>query len=220
MATNLSTTKIQESELTPNLAYAKLASDEQIARTVHALELNGMKAIVVENGAAARQKIAEFLPNGAEVFISSSTTLNTLGVTEDIDQSGRYDSVRTKLSRLDRKTQNREMVKLGATPEYVLGSVHALTETGSAIIASSTGSQLGPYGSGAEKVIWVVGSQKIVPNLEEGFKRVEEYSLALENVRAMKAYGMKSSINKLLVVNREVTPGRVTVVIVKENVGF
>ena len=221
MATqNVLTTKVQENVLTPNLAYAKLANDEQIARTVKALELNGIHAVVVENGAAALRKVAELLPAGSEVFISSSTTLNTLGITEDVDQSGRYDSVRAKLSKLDRKTQGREMIKLGATPEYVLGSVHALTETGSAIIASATGSQLGPYGAGAAKVIWVVGSQKIVPSLAEGFTRVEEYTLALENVRAMKAYGMNSSINKLLVVNREVIPGRITVVIVKENVGF
>jgi L-lactate utilization protein LutC len=209
-----------ETTLVPNMAFAKLASDKRIERTVKALEANGIHAIVVENGTAARQKVAELLPAGAEVFMASSTTLNTLGITEDIDQSGRYDSVRAKLAKLDRKTQSREMIKLGATPEYVLGSVHALTETGSAIIASASGSQLGPYVSGAAKVIWVVGSQKIVPTLEEGFKRVEEYSLALENVRAMKAYGMNSSINKLLVVNRESTPGRITVIIVKENVGF
>jgi hypothetical protein len=209
-----------ESTLTPNLAYAELATDAQIERTVKALEANGMHAVVVENGTQAREKVAELLPAGAEVFISSSTTLNVLGITEDIDQSARYDSVRVKLSKLDRKTQGREMLKLGATPEYVLGSVHALTETGVALIASATGSQLGPYGAGASKVIWVVGSQKIVPNLEEGFKRIEEYTLALENVRAMKAYGMNSSINKLLVVNREATPGRIMVVIVKENVGF
>jgi len=209
-----------ETTLAPNMVYAELASDAQIERTVKALEANSIHAVVVENGAKAREKIAELLPAGAEVFISSSTTLNTLGITEDVDQSGRYESVRAKLSKLDRKTQGREMMKLGATPEYVLGSVHALTETGSAIIASASGSQLGPYVSGAAKVIWVVGSQKIVPTLAEGFKRVEEYSLALENVRAMKAYGMNSSINKLLVVNREVIPGRITVVIVKENVGF
>jgi hypothetical protein len=102
----------------------------------------------------------------------------------------------------------------------VLGSVHALTETGIALIASATGSQLGPYGAGASKVIWVVGSQKIVPTLEEGLKRLEEYTFALEDARALKAYGVHSSINKLLVVNRESTPGRITVVIVKENVGF
>lgn len=206
--------------LEPNLAYANLASDAQIERTVKALEANGMTAIVVETGADARRKVAELLPAGAEAFISSSTTLNTLGVTDDVDKSGRYDSVRAKLATLDYKTQGREMVKLGATPEYVLGSIHALTETGVAIIASATGSQLGPYSAGAAKVIWVVGSQKIVPTVEEGMKRIEEYTLALENVRALKAYGMNSVIAKLLIVNREVTPGRVTVVIVKENLGF
>jgi L-lactate utilization protein LutC len=209
-----------ETTLTPNLAYARLASDEQIERTVKALAANGLQAVVVETGAEARAKVAELLPAGAEVFISSSTTLNVLGVSEDVDQSGRYASVRTKLSKLDRATQGREMIKLGATPQYVLGSVHALTETGSAIIASMTGSQLGPYVSGAEKVIWVVGAQKIVPTLEDGLKRLEEYTLALEDARALQAYGVHSSINKLLVIHREITPGRVTVVIVKENVGF
>jgi L-lactate utilization protein LutC len=209
-----------QTTLAPNQKYARLASAEQIERTIKALEANGMHALVVENGVEARKKITELLPAGAEAFISSSTGLNVLGITEDVDQSGRYDSVRTKLAKLDYKTQGREMQKLGATPEYVLGSVHALTETGVAVIASATGSQLGPYSAGASKVIWVVGSQKIVPTLEEGMKRIEEYTLPLENERAMKAYGMNSVIAKLLIVNREVTPGRITIVIVKENVGF
>lgn len=209
-----------ETVLVPNKFFSKMASDAQIERTVKALEANGIHAVVVENSAEARRKVAELLPAGAEAFISSSTTLNQSGITDDIDKSGRYDSVRVKLSKLDRKTQGREMVKLGATPEYVLGSVHALTETGSAIIASMSGSQLGPYVSGAAKVIWVVGSQKIVPTLEEGMRRVKEYTLPLENARALKAYGMNSSINKLLVVHRESIPGRITVIIVKENLGF
>jgi len=209
-----------ETLIAPDMTYARLASDEQIARTVKALAANGITAFVVETGIDARQKVAELVPAGAEVFISSSTTLNVLGITEDIDRSGRYDSVRAKLSKLDYKTQGREMQKLGATPEYVLGSVHALTETGVAVIASATGSQLGPYVSGASKVVFVVGSQKIVPTLEEGMQRIENYTLMLENERAMKAYGMPSVIAKLLIINREVTPGRMTLIIVKENIGF
>jgi hypothetical protein len=216
----VSVTKLPENTLVPNLAYARLASDAQIERTVQALALNGIQAVVVENGVQARAKVAELLPAGAEAFISSSTTLNVLGIAEDVDQSGRYDSVRARLAQLDRKTQGREMVKLGATPEYVLGSVHALTETGVAIIASATGSQLAPYAASAAKVIWVVGSQKIVPTVEEGLKRIDEYTVALEDARALKAYGVHTGLNKLLIVNRESTPGRITVVIVKENVGF
>jgi L-lactate utilization protein LutC len=209
-----------ETTLSPNTEFAQLASDEHIERTVIALEANGMHAIVVEDGAAARQKVAELLPPGAEVFISSSTTAQQTGIIKDVDESGRYDSLRVKLTKMNRQTQNREMIKMGATPEYVIGSVHALTVTGIAIIASASGSQLASYTSGAAKVIWVVGSQKIVQSLEEGFRRVEEYSLPMESIRLMKVYGQNSAINKILVVHRETTPGRITVIIVKENLGF
>ncbi len=209
-----------ETVLAPDTIFSNLASDAQIERTVKALSAHGMQAVVVQNAAEARQKVAELVPAGAEVFISSSATLSQTGITDDIDNSGRYDSVRVKLSKLNYQTQGREMLKLGATPEYVLGSVHALTETGTAIIASATGSQLGSYGAGAAKVIWVVGSQKIVPDFAVGMQRIREYTLPLEDARAMQAYGMHSSINKTLVVDREATPGRITVIIVKENLGY
>jgi len=211
---------MSETNLVINEKYTKLASGEQISRTAQALEANGIRVFVVENREEARKKLLELLPEKAEVFLSSSTTINELGVGEEIDQSGRYDSVRAKLARMDRATQGREMIKMGAVPEYIIGSVHAVTESGSLIIASNTGSQLAGYASSAAKVIYVVGTHKIVPTLEEGFTRVEEYSLPLEDVRAMQAYGMHSNISKLLIVHREVMPGRVSLILVKDKVGF
>lgn len=200
--------------------FATLASDAQIERTVQALEANNIHTIVVENGADASKVLYEMLPANAEVFTSTSTTLNDLGITEEIDTSGRYNSVREKLDMMDRKTQGREMEKLGATPEYMLGSVHAVTENGRVIIASQTGSQLSGYVAAAAHVIWVVGTQKIVKTFEDGMDRVEEYTLPLESARALKVYGVSSAINKLLVVNKESKPGRTTMILVKENLGF
>ena len=209
-----------ETTLVPNMTFSELASDEQIDRTVEALQKQGFVVHVVENGAEARKKVAELLPAGAEVFTSSSATLLASGISEDINESGRYDSVRAKLAKMDFKIQGREMNKLGATPEYVVGSVHALTETGATITASGSGSQLASYASAAAKVIWVVGSQKIVPDIETGMKRLEEYSLPLEDARMLQARGAHSSINKILVVTKEMVPSRITLIIVKENLGF
>lgn len=200
--------------------FSQLASDVQIERTILALKSNNIYAIVVENGIEARKKLLEMIPADAEVFTSSSVTLEVLGINKEINQSGHYNSVHTKLGTMDRATQNREMQKLGATPEYMIGSVHAVTETGQAIIASMTGSQLTGYAAGAANIIWVVGTQKIVSTLEEGFKRIEEYTLPLEDARAFKAYGKHSAINKLLIVNKEDMAGRITMILVKENVGF
>jgi L-lactate utilization protein LutB len=200
--------------------FALLASDVQIERTMQALEANNIHAILAENGADAKKILFELIPANAEVFAASSTSLNTLGIPEEIDKSDRYNSVRAKLAMMDRKTQNREMQKMGATPEYMVGSVHAVTETGHVIIVSKTGSQLAGYVAGAAHVIWIAGTQKIVPTLEDGLKRVEAYTLPMESARAFKAYGVGSSIDKLLIVNKEFMPGRTTIILVKENLGF
>jgi hypothetical protein len=121
---------------------------------------------------------------------------------------------------MDRKTQGDEIRRLGAAPDFMLGSVHAVTETGSLLAASMSGSQLGPYISGAGRVILVAGTQKIVSDLEEGLRRIDEYAYPLEDARAQAAYGIRSAVNKVVVINREITPGRITVVLVDEVLGF
>jgi hypothetical protein len=205
----------------PATRYATPAPDEQIERTVQALAGKGMKTFVANDGQEVLKLLADLIPAGAEVFTANSASLNQLGVTAEIDRpDGPYDSVRVKLSGMDPKTQNRAMQKLGATPEYVVGSIHALTEGGTAVIASATGSQLASYASGAAKVIWILGTQKLVANLEEAFKRIEEYTLPLEDQRLMQARNAHSSINKLLVVHKDFAPGRTTIILVKQVVGF
>jgi L-lactate utilization protein LutC len=203
----------------PNVAFARLASDEQIMRAAQALEANGMHTLLAANGEAAKQMVFDLLPQGAEVFTATSRTLETLGILAELETQTQYDSVRARLSTMDDKTQHRAMVKLGATPEYVLGSVHAVTEAGSVLIASMSGSQLAPYAAAAAKVIWVVGAQKVVKDVEEGMRRVEEYAFPLEDQRVAQ-YGIHSGINKVLIVNKEIIPGRITLIIVKEKLGF
>ena len=208
------------SELIPNQEFAKLASNEQIERTVKALEANGIHAVVAENGDEAKRIFFELVPEGAEVFLGASVTLETLGIKDEIDKSGRYDSLRPKMFALDRATQGREIRKLGGAPDYAAGSVHAVTEDGQIMIVSNTGSQLGPYASSAGKVIWVVGAQKLVKDLNEGFKRIYEYDLPLETEHMRQLYNAGTGVNKVLIVNREIRPNRITLIIVKEELGY
>src|SRR5215211_5238793 len=215
----LTQTKV-DSELDPNQEFAKLASDEQIERTVEALEANGIHAIVAANGEEAKRIFFELIPEGAEVFLGASVTLETIGIKDIIDKSGRYEAVRPKMFAMDRATQAQEIRKLGGAPDYAAGSVHAVTEDGQVLIASNTGSQLGPYASGAGKVIWVVGAQKIVKDLNEGLKRIYEYDLPLETEHMRQLYNMPTNVSKVLVVNREIRPNRITMIIVKEELGY
>lgn len=209
-----------QQEQIPNPAFARLSSDARIERAARALEANGIHTLVAPNADEARRMFFELIPQGSEVFLGASVTLETLGIQPEVDKSGHYDALRPRMFAMDRATQGREIRKLGAAPDFAAGSVHAITEDGHILIASKTGSQLGPYASGAGKVIWVAGAQKIVKDVSEGLRRIEEYSYPLEQEHAQKLYNMDTSVNKILIFNREFRPGRVTLIIVKEKVGF
>ena len=200
--------------------FTQLASEEQIAKTVQALEAHGIRAVVFETGEEARKYVLGLIPSGAEVYNSPSRTLELIGLAEEIEHPTRFQSVRARLHLLDRVTQREEMRKLGASPDVLVGSVHAITEQGEIMIASAVGSQLGPAASGAGAVIWVVGTQKLVRTLQDGFRRIREHSLLLESERTQRVYGQASAINKILIVNGEAYPGRITIVLVKQQLGF
>jgi hypothetical protein len=211
---------VQGDTLAPNREFEELATDEQIKRTAAALEANNIHTLIAETGQEARRLFFELIPEGAEVFLGASVTLERLGIKDEIDQSGRFDALRPKMFAMDRRTQGREIRKLGGAPDYAAGSVHAVTEDGQVLIASKTGSQLGPYASGAGNVIWVVGSQKIVKDLDEGMKRIYEYCLPLEEEHMQQLYHTGTGANKILIVNKEFRPNRITMIIVKEELGF
>jgi YkgG family uncharacterized protein len=209
-------------ELDPSITrrFGTLADDASVKRATAALEANGINVLRAADSAEARRIVLSLIPDGARVHHGASKSLQETGILEAIGKSDRYEQVRPRILTMDRKTQADEIRRLAASPDVMLGSVHAVTETGSLITASAGGSQLGPYASGAGRVILVVGTQKIVSDVEEGLRRVYDYSLALENARAQMAYGMNSAVNKVLIINREVVPGRITVVFVDEVLGF
>jgi hypothetical protein len=200
--------------------FTELASDERIANATAALERNGIRPLLAATGADARSLVGSLIPDGAEVFNNTSQTLQAIGVADDIERSGRYQPLRLRLYLMDRELQRREMRTMAASPDYVVGSVHALTEGGSLLIASASGSQLGPLVSGAGQLILVIGAQKIVSDVATGMRRIYEYCYPLEDARARQAYGVPSGVNNILVVNKVMAAGRVTAIVVKERLGF
>ena len=141
-----------------NKEFNHAASNEQIEKTVQALESNGIHAIVFETGSEAHEYVMSIIPPGTEVYNPPSRTLDEIGLTADIESSENFQPVRSRLGSLNRTTQQREIRKLISIPDIVIGSVHAITEQGEVLVASASGSQLGSAAAGASKVIWVVGT--------------------------------------------------------------
>jgi len=198
----------------------ELADDVALTKTAAALTANGIEAEIAHDSDRARDRVLSFIPPAAEVFTMTSRTLESLGLKAEIDESGRYFSVRKQLSDPAGSITEKEKRRMGAAPDWALGSVHAVTLDGRLFIASMTGSQLPAYAYGAAHVIWTVGAQKVVADADEAMRRIREYVLPLEDQRMRGLYNTGSSINKVLTICREVNPGRLRVILVKERLGF
>jgi len=200
--------------------FVTAAPEATLQRVAEALRARNFDVVVVEDGAAARAVVLERLPKGAEVHSGKSKTLQDAGIFDAVHDVTQYDALRPKMLKMDRATQGREIRKMVGAPDFMLGSVNALTEDGVLVAASATGSQLGPYANTAGKVILVVGSQKIVPDLETALRRVREYVLPWEDEQVRKVVPTGSFIAKTLIIEREWMAGRLTVILVRQPIGI
>jgi LUD domain len=203
----------------PNLDFERPAGPDRMKRTAAALEGRGFRAQIAADGDDARRLVLDELPPGAEVHTALSETLGQLGITAEIEESGRYDSVRAKLAKLDRETQSREMRKLGAAPDFIVGSAHAITDDGIVLVGSGSGSQLGPYAYSAGSVTLVVGHQKLVRDHDEGPQRIHQYCLPREFQRMQTVGYPGSLLAKVLTIYAQ-PGGRIRVILVPETLGF
>lgn len=202
--------------------FSTLATTASIQKATTALSSHGITVHVADNSDQTRKLVHSLIPKGSEVMTATSTTLNQLGLTDVINDGGMHNSVKSQLSKLDRNTDGLVMQKLGAGPDYIIGSVHAVTEDGKVIVASGSGSQLPAYTYGASHVIWVVSTKKIVKNLEEGLERIHNHVLPQEDKRMKSVYGpdASSNVNKLFILNNELNKSRINLIFVKEDLGF
>jgi hypothetical protein len=204
----------------PATLFTDAAPAERLERAAAALMAHGFAVEILDDAAAARARVKELIPEGASVYTSASETTRLAGIREDINDSGRYQAVGPRVMAMNRETEFDDIRRLIASPDFVVGSVAALTETGSIVVASASGSQLPAYTGGAGHAIWIVGAQKVVPDLSTALRRAEEHCLPLESERAQAVYGVPSAINRLLIMHAEAHPGRVTVLLLREAIGF
>jgi hypothetical protein len=205
---------------TPATRFTDPAPARRLERAAAALTAHGFTVEILDDAAAARTRVKELIPEGAAVFTGASETLRLSGIEEDVNGSGRYDAIRPRVLAMDRVAQADDLRRLLATPDVIVGSVAALTETGSLVAASGSGSQLPAYAGGAARAIWIVGAQKVVPDLSTALRRVEDHCLPLESARTQEAHGWPSAVNRLLVLNAEPRPGRGVVLLLREAIGF
>jgi L-lactate utilization protein LutC len=201
------------------LDFARPASETKLEALAEKLRERNFEVVIVQGAAEARAEVLKRIPDGVSIHSGKSKTLEDIGVFQELMENERYDFLRRRIFKMDRQTQRDEMRKIGAAPDVMLGSAHAVTEAGQIVITSASGSQIGPIASGAGKLILVIGSQKIVPDLDSAFRRIKEYVFPYEDARLREAMGVGTKITRTLILEQDFMPGRTTVMLVREPIG-
>ena len=197
-----------------------LANTASIERTVKGLAAAGVETVVVETIEAAKAQLIEWIPEGVQVFVNTSETLDTIGYTEYMRGSTNYVNLHDEMDALPDPAAQREFRRGTTTADYFVGSVQAIAETGEIVIASSSGSQIGAYAYGARRVVLVAGSQKICPTLSDAIARTRGHTLERHD-RWLERRGVAPTpIGKLMIIEREPVAGRIKMLLVKESLGW
>src|SRR5437879_10962876 len=199
--------------------FAAPASEAELEGLAAKLRERNFEVVIVRDGAEAKAEVLKRIPEGAVVHSGKSKTLEDAGLFKELMENERYDFVRRRTMKMDQRTQRDEMRKLGAAPDIMVNSAHAVTADGQIVITSASGSQIGPIASGAGRLILVIGSQKIVPDLDAAFRRIREHVLPYEDARLREAMGIGTKITRTLILDQDFLPGRTTVILVREPIG-
>jgi len=201
--------------------YIDLANQATIEKTIEALKGRNIHPQFVQTQAEAIEAIKKLIPDSATVMTGSSTTLNQIGFT-DLLKSGDHpwNNLKGAIVTETNPAKQAELRRQSSLAQFFLGSVHAITEDGIALIASASGSQLPAYAFTSDNVIWVVGAQKIVPTLDDAFKRVREFVFPLEDARMKSTGAPGSTFGKWLIFEREIMPRKIHLILVNEVLGF
>jgi LUD domain len=199
--------------------YAAPASEAELEALAARLRERNFEVLIVDDAEAAKEAVLERIPEGASVHSGKSKTLEDAGIFGELMENERYDFIRRRTMKLDRTTQRDEMRKLGAAPDVMLGSAHAVTEAGQIVITSASGSQIGPIASGAGQLILVIGAQKVVPDLDAAFQRIRDYVFPYEDARLRELAGIGTKITRTLIIESDFLPGRTTIVLVRQPLG-
>ncbi len=198
-----------------------MISEEEINRTKTNLENHGINVIIVDNKESAFDLLKNLIPEGKDVMTGSSTTLQQIGFMDYyISNNHPWVNMGTPIFQETDKEKQADMRRKSVTAEYFIASVNAITEDGKMVAVDRSGSRVGAYPFSAKNLILVSGINKIVPTLDDAFTRIKNVVFPLEDERAKKRYGVGTGFGKWVIIENEAVKDRITLVLIKENLGF
>jgi hypothetical protein len=157
--------------------------NEKVAKEVIAnLEKRRMGGSYVPTAAQAIREIVEMIPAGSTVSRCGSMSAVEMGLWEEIAKLTDVkiiDPFQPDLS----PAEGMELRRQGLSADVMIASSNAITLDGKLVNLDGMGNRVAAMTFGPEKVILVVGINKVVPDLESAIARVKHYAAPVNSVR-------------------------------------
>ncbi|QLK27573.1 lactate utilization protein [Natrinema zhouii] len=194
--------------------------DETIETVASNVEDRNIEVHIVDDGEAAREHLREQIPEGADVMDGHSTTLEEIGFTDDLEAEDGFEYLGNGIREIDDDAERSRARREATTADVFVDSVNAIAESGELIGANALGNAVGAWPFGAETLLLVGSTNKIVDDWETAVERVREFAYPLEDARAEKVYGQGSTVGKLVSLEHERVDDRTQLVLIDEPHGF
>jgi len=201
--------------------YARIPGEQEISSCVAAIEARGIGVLRAKSSEQAMKSIRELIPPGAQLMNGSSTTLIEIGY-QDLLDSGKHpwQDLHKEIVSENNAERRSELRRRSVASEYFVSGVNAIAMSGELVSCDATGSRVGSWPFAARRLILVSGVNKIVPTLNDALLRVREFAFPLENARSLAVWGLPSQIEKCVIIAGERQPGRISLVLVDEILGY
>lgn len=151
--------------------YKRWQAKLKARKIVKILNKKGYTAQYAENGEEAKALVIKRVKKGSTIGFGGSTTLKEYGIVEHF-YNGNYQI-------FDRYNQPNfdlevECYRQALLADYFLTSTNVITENGELMNRDSSGNRASAIVFGPKEVIIVTGVNKVVKNMDEGFKRLRD----------------------------------------------
>lgn len=154
--------------------------EKKIEKTVENLRKNNMEAYVVQNCTEAVKLVEGLLKEGETITCGGSATLAESGVMT-LMKSGRYNFIDRSVAKSREETE--ELYRKSFFADTYLTSANAVTESGQLYNVDGNSNRVAAICYGPKSVIFVVGINKLVRDLDEAVKRVKTCAAPANCVR-------------------------------------
>jgi L-lactate utilization protein LutC len=144
---------------------------------IERLGRNNFSAVYVEDKKEAFEKVMSMIPEGSVVGFGDSVTVRQIGVVDALEQ-GNYIFLNPWKPGISTE-ENLELKKRALTSDVFVTGTNALTVDGKIVNVDALGNRVAAMLFGPEKVVIVVGINKIVENLDEALERIRKKAAPL-----------------------------------------